>query len=1033
MTIVAPLRLVVHQPTTRILLDSFLFVFISTTVFLTGTFAVAAQTFDEKAAFFETRIEPILSKHCFQCHSATAKKLKGGLRLDHSEGVQRGGDIGPAVVPGAPDRSLLVKAVRHTDPDLQMPPKGKLSKREIADIEKWVKDGANFPTGKRKPAVAPRTKKLDWWSLKPLIKTSVPRLTATDAKWARTPVDSFIVAAMRKQKLSPSRESDRRTLLRRLYFDLIGLPPTPKQLNAFINDREPNAYERVVDQLLASPRYGERWARHWMDAVHFAETHGHDQDRIRENAWRYRDYLIRSFNRDTPYARFIREQLAADHFYPDQSDLIPALGFAAAGPWDESSLRDIREDSIDRKIGYYLDRDDMVSAVMSTFVSSTVHCARCHDHKFDPISQNDYYSLQAVFAGVGRANVEFDSDPNLGKHRLKITTLLTALDKPGEASNRMLLSEKIQQRVSEWESSVAKGAVKWTVLTADSVTSEHGATLKSMPDHSFVSGGKAPERDTYTFTATIKEERITAIRLELLTDKALPHNGPGRQDNGNLHLSEFKVFATPLTKAFAPDQTPLEIADASADFDQAGWTIKHAIDGDEKTAWGIYPEVGKPHKAIFKLKKPVSFKDGGKLTFTLAQQHGGRHLIGRFRISVTTASGPVHINQLPSTIIAALTTPPKKRNDSQRRLLATYMLRTDLQKQLDKLPPRPQVYVIASNFKPDGSHKPLAAPRVVHVLHRGDIRRPGEIAIPGSLGSIQSLPSRFNLAANKHESERRAALADWIASEKNPLTWRSVVNRVWHHHFGRGIVATPNDFGRMGAQPTHPQLLDWLASEFLAQGGSIKNLHRLIVTSSVYRQASDDRSLPAKVDTDNKYLWRMNRRRLDAESVRDAVLQISGRLDLTMGGPSVRQFSTKAGVHVTPVVEYQPFDWNSPGAGRRSVYRFVFRTLPDPFMDSLDCADASQLTPKRNVSVTPLQALAMLNNEFMLFHSARFAGRLKREAPDLSGRITRAFELVLNRKPTADESIMWATYAKKHGVENFCRMLLNTNEFMFVD
>lgn len=995
---------------------------------------MGAKKPDVRADFFEARIAPILSTHCFQCHSADAKKLKAGLRLDTSEGALRGGDIGPALVQGKPERSLLIKAIRYTDSDLQMPPKGKLSNAKIADIEKWIKDGAIYPRGKTTITDEHRAEALDWWSLKPLVKPDVPALTPSDAKWTRTPIDAFVVTALRKRKLSPSPEADRRVLLRRLYFDLIGLPPTPKQLQTFIQDREPYAYERVVDELLASPRYGERWARHWMDAVHFAETHGHDQDRIRENAWRYRDYLIQSFNRDTPYAQFVREQLATDYFYPDRSDLIPALGFVAAGPWDESSLRDIREDSIDRKIGYYLDRDDMVSTVMSTFASSTVHCARCHDHKFDPISQKEYYNLQAVFAGVGRANREFDSDPRVYQQRQALIKQLAALTQREEGRNQLLLSKEVQQRVAEWEKHVGRGAVKWTVLTPDSIESQNGATLKHLPDNSIASGGNAPEKDTYTFTSTVKDVKITAIRLDVLTDESLPHNGPGRQGNGNLHLSEFKAFATSLDGSTDnPQLKRLDIASASADFDQAGWTIQHALDGNDKTAWGIYPQVGKSHEAIFKLKTPAEFKGDTRLTFKLAQLHGGQHLIGRFRLSATTAVGPIHINQLPTSITGILTTPNEKRNDDQRRLLATYVTRSHLQGQFDKLPTHQHVYAIASTFKPDGGHKPSNGPRLVHVLHRGDIRRPGEIAKPGALDCVQSLPSPFESVADKNEESRRAALADWIADKKNPLTWRSIVNRVWHHHFGRGIVNTPNDFGRMGAQPTHPQLLDWLATEILEQGGSIKRLHRLIVTSSVYRQVSDHRSAAAKTDADNKYLWRMNRRRLDAESLRDAVLQVSGRLDLTMGGPSVRQFATKAGVHVTPVVEYQPYDWNSPGAGRRSIYRFVFRTLPDPFMDSLDCANASQLTPKRNVSVTPLQALAMLNNEFMLFHSARFAERLKKEEPNADRCIDKAFELVLNRKPTKEEADAWAKYANKHGMDNFCRMLLNTNEIMFVD
>jgi hypothetical protein len=323
------------------------------------------------------------------------------------------------------------------------------------------------------------------------------------------------------------------------------------------------------------------------------------------------------------------------------------------------------------------------------------------------------------------------------------------------------------------------------------------------------------------------------------------------------------------------------------------------------------------------------------------------------------------------------------------------------------------------------------------LLKRGDINKPGEEATPGALSCISGLPSRFRLEDPEDEGARRAELARWITDVKNPLTWRSIVNRVWHHHFGRGIVDSPNDFGRMGGQPTHPELLDWLAATFLEQGGSLKQLHRLIVTSAVYRQstavAESAQPDPRTIDADNRLLWRMNRNRLDAESLRDTVLQVTGRLDLRMGGPSVQQFALSPGIHVTPVVDYSKFDVDSPESCRRSVYRFIFRTLPDPFMDSLDCADSSQLTATRNVSVTPLQALAMLNNHFMVRQCQHFAKRLEQLSDDLNARINVACELALNRPPTAGEAAEFASYARKHGLANLCRLIFNSNEFMFVN
>jgi hypothetical protein len=741
--------------------------------------------------FFESRIRPVLIERCYRCHSASAAKLKGGLRLDSREGVRRGGDTGPAIVPGQPEESLLLRAIAHTDDFSPMPPKEKLPDDVIADFRRWVKMGAADPRGAAPSEVVPHTRQKEntWWSLEAIAPASLPRLSAGEAAWIRTPLDAFVIVKLREKGLTPSPEADRTTLIRRLSFDLIGLPPLPDEVASFLADTSPNAYERLVDRLLSSPHRGERLARSWMDLVHFAETHGHDQDRIRPSAWPYRDYLIESFNSDKPYGRFIEEQVAADVLFPSEPRLIVALGMIAAGPWDESSLRDIRDDSIDRQIGHYIDRDDMVSTVMSSFASMTVHCARCHDHKFDPITQEDYYGLQAVFAGVERAERAYDPDPavSLRRRALRIAQRL----RPGEP----LLGE-----------------------------------------------------------------------IELAT-----------------------------------------------------------------------------------------------------------------------------------------------------------------------LPPPRLVYAAASDFAPDGSHRPPGGPRPVRVLRRGDIQKPGAAAVPGSLACIGALPARFALQRPGDEGARRAALAKWLSDPRNPLTFRSIVNRHWQHHFGRGIVDTPNDFGRMGSRPTHPELLDWLAARFLAEGGSLKRLDRLIVTSAAYRQSTRHDRRASEVDADNRLLWRMNRRRLDAESVHDAMVQAAGPLDRTMGGPSIQQFGLRPGPHVTPVVDYTAYDWNKPGARRRSVYRFLFRTLPDPLMDNLDEADASQLTAARNESLTPLQALALLNNPFVLHQSEHLARRLEQEAAGIEDRIKLAFRLLFNRCPTSDERADLVGYTRSYGLVNLCRLLFNSNEFLYVN
>ena len=894
------------------------------------------------------------------------------------------------------------------------------------------------------------------WSLQPLVKPARPKVK--DKSWGRTPIDRFILAKLEEKDLKPSPAADKRTLLRRIYFDLLGLPPTPKEMEAFLADRSPEAYEKVVDQLLASPRYGERWARHWLDVVHYAETHGHDQDRVRTNAWPYRDYVIASFNGDKPYARFVEEQVAGDVLFPDEPQAVVAMGFLATGPWDESSLRDIRDDTTDRQIARYLDRDDIVTTVMNTFVSATVQCARCHNHKFDPISQVEYYGLQAVFAATDKANRQYDADPKVHSQRRALLKKRDEIERKDKTLIDSLHQPAFQNDLAAWERTLTNSAVVWTILDPVSFISSNGATLTKQPDGSVLSGGQRPETDTYLITARGGSKGITAVRLEVLTDGSLPHQGPGRQDNGNLHLTDFRLFvgdevtslirpgldqrlvtsSPPIHgKGVAGDgrrsiQVPLQ--HPTADFNQEGWGIARAIDADPKTAWGIFPEVGKAHQAVFEFKDPMPLEGDALLTFVLAQNHGGGHLIGRVRLSVTTNALPVSVNPLPDKIARILAISSQERSEAQQVELALFFLKGQVDRKLAGIPMPQMVFAGASDFVADGSFKPALTPRPVALLKRGDINKPGELAAPGALSCVGGLSSRFELRDPNDEGARRAALARWITDSKNPLTWRSIVNRVWHYHFGRGIVDSPNDFGHMGGQPTHPELLDWLAVNFLENGGSLKRLQRLILTSAVYRQASSaESSLPQAIDADNRFLWRMNRSRLDAESVRDAVLQISGQLDLTMGGPSVQQFALSPGIHVTPVVDYAKFDVDSPASCRRSIYRFIFRTLPDPFMDTLDCADSSQLTPARNLSVTALQALAMLNDRFIVRQSENFAARVSAMGKDLDGQIAAAYQLALNRAPASEEATDLATYARKHGLANLCRLILNSNEFMFVN
>jgi hypothetical protein len=966
---------------------------------------------------FARSIQPILLSRCVKCHGSD--EPKAGLSLCDQDSALAVLDSGErAIVPGRPGESELLRRVRASGKE-RMPPTGPaLTPGEITALETWIAEGADWPTH---------------WAYRPLQKSPVPSVQASLSAWARTPIDRFIGASLSQHGLSPSPEADRRSLLRRLHFDLIGLPPTPQEVDAFVTDPFPDAYERVVDRLLASPHYGERWARHWMDVVHFAESHGHDQDRPREHAWPYRDYLIRAFNEDKPYDQFVREQLAGDVLEPDDPWAIVATGFLAAGPWDESSLRDIREDSLDREIGRYLDRDDIITTVMSTFASTSVHCARCHDHKFDPIRQEEYYALQAVFAGVDKANRAFDPNPDVARRRRSLTAQKRQVPTLRRRRDSTLLSADMRAEMVAWEQSLAAAIGLWKPCRMVESRSGGGATLRILADGSILAEGNRPDKDVYTIVVRTDLKLVAGLKLEALTHESLPKTGPGRQDNGNLHLNELAVWQ--VTANDAKQHRPVELIEPKSDFDQAGWTIAMATDGNPNTAWGIYPEVGKPHSAVFGLKEPVRSDAAVTLRVELHQVHGGSHLLGRFRLSATDRI-PLPTNSLdlvPPAIAAIIKRPEQARSTDERLDIAAYFLEQKLERQLAELPKPQFVYCGTGDFAPDGTFRPAAGPRTVQVLHRGDLKQPRGPAQPGAIACLSSLPGDLKIRDPNLEGGRRAALAHWMSDRRNALTWRSIVNRIWHYHFGRGIVDTPNDFGRMGGLPTHPELLDWLAFSLQESGGSIKSLQRLIVTSAVYRQTSVDRREGASVDGENQWLWRMHRRRLEPEAIRDALLLIADSLDNKMGGPSVKQFIESPGVHVTPNVDYLGFDVDHPAHLRRSVYRFIFRTLPDPFMDALDCPDASQWTPKRNESFTALQALATLNDKSVVRQSQRIADRLARETPDLARQIESAYRWHFGRAPRPDEAQAVARYAAEHGMANACRVLANSNEFLFVD
>ncbi|TXT23969.1 MAG: hypothetical protein FD138_3141, partial [Planctomycetota bacterium] len=605
-----------------------------------------------------------------------------------------------------------------------------------------------------------------WWSLRPLIRPSIPHVASRSRHFVPiNAIDQFVLSRLIENGLEPSPPADRRTLIRRVYFDLLGLPPSPEAVEDFVADSRDDAFEQLVDRLLASPHFGERWARHWMDVVHYAESHGHDQDRPRPTAWPYRDYLIRSMNDDKPYSQFVAEQVAGDALRPDDSQAIAATGFLATGPFDESSLQSIQDDTDDRRIAQYLDRDDMVTTVMSTFVSTTVHCARCHDHFFDPITQSDYYALQAVFAGVDKGERTYDADPAISRRRQSLRTELALLRGLKGQADSSLLTPAAQELASAFEAKQAAAPSVWQTLEPVEIKSAEGSTLTKQADGSVLASEKRPEKDTYTLTFRTPLRGLTALRLEVLTDDSLSKRGPGRQDNGNLHLSEFKVFAAPQSASSnqppAAEMKPLTIKNPRADFNQDGWTIAHTIDGNPATAWGIYPRVGEDHRAVYEFAQPVSLEGGTALTVVLEQLHGGGHLIGRPRISVTTATESLALDGdlIPAEINSILKKPAAERSDIERAELARYVRQSQVERDLVALPAPQMIFAASGEMKSDAFNPPSKRPvRMVHLLTRGDIKQAKEIAQAGSLTCIPGLTARFELANATDEAARRAAL-----------------------------------------------------------------------------------------------------------------------------------------------------------------------------------------------------------------------------------------------------------------------------------
>jgi hypothetical protein len=949
---------------------------------------------------FIKEVRPILEARCFECHGE--KKQKSNLRLDDRENVFKGGESGKAaVVPGKSSESHLIELVTAVKDDDVMPPKGeRLSAKEIGILRGWIDQGAKWPDELARPA-----KKATHWAFVAPVKPSVPQ--PKNASWARNEIDRFILARLEKEGLTPSAEADKATLLRRLSLDLIGLPPTIEEVDAFLFDNRPDAYEKQVERLLKSPHYGERWGRHWLDAARYADSDGFEKDMSR-NVWPYRDYVINALNRDLPYNQFVIDQIAGDEIPNHTQEQAVATGFL------RNSMRN-EEGGIDPEQFRMEAMYDRMDAVGKSILGLTIQCAQCHNHKFDPITQEEYYK---IFAFLNN-----DHEPMQAVYSPSELMKLDEIRRGVKEIEAELQHKNADwaERMAKWEDEIKDNQPKWTVvqpIVEDISTG--GERYLTNEDGSFLAQGYKPTKHTVKMSVKLETTNITAFRLELLNDPNLPLNGPGRSFKGTCALTEFKVEAADPEDA--KKKSFVKWASATADFsnaeaalepnfdDKSGKKrvtggVEMAIDGKDETAWGIDAGAGRRNqerKAVFVASTNVSFAKGVNLTFYLAQNHGGwnsdEHMnnnLGRFRLAVTDAPNP-KADPVPKRVRDIFEIPREKRSPRQVAAVFSYWRTTvaDFKEANEKIDALYKEY-------PEGTTAlTLMAreePRETHILKRGDFLKPGQKVDAGTPAFLHPLPA--------DAPRTRLTFAKWLVDPKAPTTARVIVNRVWMNYFGQGILTTPEDFGTQSEPPTNPELLDWLATELMDRGWSLKTLHRMIVTSSTYRQSSRVTPELYAKDPYDRLLARGPRLRVEGEIVRDIAMAASGLLNEKIGGPSI--YAPAPAYLFLPPASYAPFTWTEatgPDRYRRAIYTFRRRSTPYPFLQTFDTPNGDASCVRRLRSNTPLQALMTLN-ETVSMECAQNLAKLALEKGGKTDeeRITYAFRRVLSRPPSKEE------------------------------
>ena len=997
---------------------------------------------------FRAGVRKTLKEKCLACHGGDA--TEGKLDLATQEGLLKGGERGPAAVIGRGEKSLLTRLIKHQQEPHMPKDDDRLSDLEIAAIVTWIDLGAPYD----EPLVARKTELTKWtdrrikpesrqfWSFQPLKKVTPPR-TADATGWSRSAIDQFILEKLDAARLHPNPAVGRAALIRRVSFDLTGLPPTAAEVTEFEADERPDAYERLVDRLLADPHYGERWGRFWLDLARFAESHGFEHDYDRPSAYHYRDFVVQALNQGMPYDQFVRWQIAGDEFAPNDRQAMMATGYLAAGVHSTQ----ITKNEVEKH--RYDEMDDMLNTVGTSLLGLSIGCARCHDHKFDPIPQADYYRLLSTFTTTIRSEVELDFDPEGFQQQRRLFDLQHA---PYEAAVKDYEAKELPQRFAEWQ---AKRDVKtenpaWLIPGGLQIQSHGGATMTRQADASWLSTGANPNNDNWTIRFETHLRDIRSIRLEALAHPSLAKSGPGRAGNGNFALSEFSVTIRPVGAAADVPATPVKLINARATFEQKGLPVAAAIDDNPQSAWAVDPEFGKDHAAVFSTAEPFGFDRGTQVTITLKYNNNVHHSIGRPRLSISQqADIPATTGGAwDETILAILMKPfDQLTADEKHQAYNWYKPQDAGWKQLDERrathaaqAPKPllqKVLVASEGLPPVKLHTQAESEFLneTHFLRRGETNQKESVASQGFLQVLMSNPDspqsfRSPPPSGWRTSFQRTALTNWLLDPEagaGNLLARVIVNRLWQHHLGQGIVATPSDFGTRGELPSHPELLDHLANELMRHQWDLKSIHRRILTSAVYQQSSEIDEQRAAIDRENKLLWHRPRRRLEAEAIRDAVLAVSHQLDDRLYGPGKLD----------------------EGHRRRSLYFTVKRSQLMPSMTVFDAPDGTTPVADRPQTTIAPQALLLMNNPQIREAARQFASRLQSTATrSLDAAVQEGYLTAINRPPTPEELAGTVQFLREQAASysptdqnagtyqalvDFCQVLFCLNEFIYAE